>query len=53
MVFEIQGWSKIFLRPRKGTRPIGEIGVIPPTRIVSAREWVIDRPRVISVNVVN
>jgi len=48
-----RGWSKIHLRHRRGIRPIGEIGVIPPTRIIGVSEWVIGRSGIKIVDTVD
>ena len=53
VVFEIQRWSKIHLRHRRDIRPIEKIGVMPLTRIIGVREWVIGWSRIKIVNVVD
>jgi len=46
-------WSSIGLRHKRGIRPMGEIGVIPPTCIICVREWVIGRFKVIGIDIVD
>ena len=48
-----KGWSKIHLRHKWGIRPIGEIKVIPPIRIICSRERIIRWSRVIVAHMVD
>ena len=46
-------WSKIHLKHRRVIRHIGELGVIPPTKITSVKEWVNGWSRTKIVNIVD
>jgi len=48
-----KGWSKIHLRHKRGIIPIGEIGMIPLTRIIGVGEWVIGQSRIEIIDIID
>ena len=48
-----RGWSSIRLSHKRDVRPIGEIGVIPPTQIICIKKWIIGWSRIEIVDIVN